>query len=98
MTLPVCIIIICIILIIFCGYRILYREEDNREDKTISLLNIILLTIIFTISFLDLLAINYPKPTAIDVYRGKTELNVTKTFTNDSIIKCDSSVVFKTLK
>lgn len=93
MTLPVCIIIICIILIIFCGYRILYRE-----DKTISLLNIILLTIIFTISFLYLLSINYPEPTAIDVYRGKTELNVTKTFTNDSIIKCDSSVVFKTFK
>lgn len=93
MTLPVCTIIICIILIIFCGYRILYRE-----DKSVSLLNIVFLTIIFTISFLHLLAINYPKPTAIDVYRGKTELNVTKTFANDSIIKCDSSVVFKTLK
>ncbi len=96
MTLIVCIIIICIILIIFCGYRILYREEDNREDKAISLVNIIVLTIIFTTSFLYLL--DYQKPTAIDVYRGKTELNVTKTFTNDSIIKCDSSVVFKTLK
>lgn len=35
-------------------------------------------------------------PSALDVYRGKTELKINKTYENDSIIvECDSVVVFK---
>lgn len=34
-------------------------------------------------------------PTALDVYRGKTELQVNKIYKNDSIVSCDSIVIMK---
>lgn len=34
-------------------------------------------------------------PQAIDVYRNKTELKITKVVENDTIIRSDSTVVFK---
>lgn len=36
-----------------------------------------------------------PQPTALDVYRGNTELQIKKTYINDTIEKCDTIVVFK---
>lgn len=54
---------------------------------------------IFMITFIGSifvgLAIWSHEPKAIDVYRGKTELKVTTTYENDSIIKRDSLVIFK---
>ena len=34
-------------------------------------------------------------PTALDVYRGKTVLNINLTYQNSNVIECDSIVTFK---
>ena len=42
--------------------------------------------------------LNYKYPQAIDVYRNNTELVVTTTVKNDTIIECDTTVIFKKAK
>lgn len=41
------------------------------------------------------ISISFNNIPAIDVYRGKTELKITKTIVNDQLIHCDSTVVLK---
>lgn len=40
-------------------------------------------------------SITFNNISPIDVYRGKTELKITKTIVNDQLIYCDSVVVLK---
>lgn len=41
------------------------------------------------------ISITFNNISPIDVYRGKTELKITKTIVNDQLIHCDSIVVLK---
>ena len=52
---------------------------------------IFLLSLIMGIVF----AVSVSPPTAIDVYRGRTKLQITETVIGDSIVKKDSTVIFK---
>lgn len=61
----------------------------NRElNTTLSLLLMLL-------SFLAGVFCCYLEPKAIDVYRGKTKLQVTQTIKDSKVIKSDTTVVFK---
>lgn len=92
-------VILAFITIIIAGwYAYDTTESENVKKRNKSLV----LTIIFyTISIqLFSLAINNSldkqNPSALDVYRDKTELKINKTYENDSIVvECDSMVVFK---
>lgn len=47
--------------------------------------------------FAGIAAINFgvnPKPSALDVYRGKTELQITKKVVNNTEVSADSIVVY----
>ena len=35
------------------------------------------------------------EPTAIDVYRGKTDIEIQHTIVNDDTVSCDTTVIFK---
>lgn len=88
-------VVIFVVIVIILGF-IIYGLIIF-DDKLIRYC-LIMLYSIFVILFVGLV-INYSQrevPTALDVYREKTDLQINKTFKNDSIlIKCDSVVVFK---
>lgn len=58
-------------------------------------LNIILSLLLIILTFLIGVFCCYLEPKAIDVYRGKTKLQVTQTIKDSKVIKSDSTVVFK---
>lgn len=88
-------IISLVIWIILCWQ--ICSEKYNNKDRCgiLFVYNIFfILTNIFLTSIISKHTIK--KPTALDVYRDKTELQITKTMINDSIVeKCDTIVVFK---
>ena len=88
------------ILALLCAGKIV--SNNNEIDKGSWLFGY---TIFFTLFFTALGVIvsesckPIHEPTAIDVYRGLTELQIEKTYKSDSILtKCDSIVVFKNEK
>lgn len=88
--------IICLI-VWFTLYCLICSTKCDNKDRGGFL---VLYNIFFILTFSLLSAIIGNKmtkqPSALDVYRGKTELKITKTIMNDSIIeKCDTIVVFK---
>lgn len=84
--------IICLILLIYVDYRIVICDDDI--DARIGYLACSM-TLVMLLTTLSYIYIDSKHPSALDVYRGKTELEITKTFVNDSINKCDTIVVFK---
>lgn len=51
---------------------------------------------IFLLSFiLGIIFTTSVEPTAIDVYRGRTKLQITETIINSKVVKKDSTVIFK---
>lgn len=58
---------------------------------------VIIGTFCATITFmLGLISLDYERnPSAIDVYRGKTELKITGTYKDSIFIPTDSTVIFK---
>lgn len=95
----VILVILAIIAILIAGwYAYDTTESENVKKRNKSFV----VTIIFyTISiqlFSSAMQISLDKqnPSALDVYRDKTELKINKTYENDSIVvECDSMVVFK---
>ena len=80
-------------------FGILTIEDENNVKRAIYL-------ILFTFAMGGLLVMIFMliisakndiiSPTALDVYRGKTELQVNKIYKNDSIlVGCDSIVIMK---
>lgn len=80
-------IILLIISIIALALILWYERKENTE------LSFVWLTIMFSCLALSSLVslINYNEPTALDVYRGKTTLEITY---RDSVA-IDSTVVYK---
>jgi hypothetical protein len=54
-----------------------------------------LLTIMLVPGVMELVLEKHPIPSAIDVYRGKTDLEIQYTIKNNDTISCDTTVVFK---
>lgn len=80
-------ILLLIISVITLAFMACYEQEERKE------IYLVLLTIMFScLLVVSLFAlINYNKPTALDVYRGKTTLEITY---RDSVA-IDSTVVYK---
>ena len=90
-------VIVCIIsfFLSLCFWGALAKDEPKKDLYALGLY----MTSSLTMSILIATAIyTNPIPSAIDVYRGKTELKINKEMVNDSIVKCDSIVVFKDIK
>lgn len=64
---------LCLLAILFSFMSFVLSNKDNRLRKRISAT----LVIIFVAALYVLLVINISKPKAIDVYRGKTTLEIT---------------------
>ena len=64
---------LCFLAILFSFMSFALSNEDNRLRKNISAT----LVIIFVVALYVLLIISVSKPKAIDVYRGKTTLEIT---------------------
>lgn len=64
---------LCLLAILFSFMSFVLSNEDNRLRKRISAT----LVIIFVAALYVLLVISVCKPKAIDVYRGKTTLEIT---------------------
>lgn len=64
---------LCLLAILFSFMSFVLSNEDNRLRKNISAT----LVIIFVAALYVLLVISVSKPKAIDVYRGKTTLEIT---------------------
>lgn len=64
---------LCLLAILFSFMSFVLSNEDNRLRKSISAT----LVIIFVAALYVLLVISVSKPKAIDVYRGKTTLEIT---------------------
>ena len=63
------------------------------SDNTSSIVGTFFSTVIFMIG---LVILDYEgNPSAIDVYRGKTELKITGTYKDSIFIPTDSTVIFK---
>lgn len=74
------------------------NKYDNKDRSGIIILYtiVIVFAIILLSATISIIEGDNKQPKAIDVYRGMTELEITKTYLNDTIIqKCDSVVVFK---
>lgn len=89
--------ILCVIVDATLFWKICSEKYNNIDRaSTLFLQNVI---VMLTFIFLSAIIGNYTNtkiPTALDVYRGKTELQITKTMINDSIVeKCDTIVLFK---
>lgn len=74
-------------------------EQYDNKDRSGLLFLYTIVTILCLIFSAALMSNNEDKqPTALDVYRGKTELKVKQTIINDSIVEqTDSIVIFKKL-
>lgn len=58
--------------------------------------NIVFSFIFCLLSFaMGIILVASVEPTAIDVYRGKTKLQITETVINSKVVKKDSTVIFK---
>ena len=95
----VILIILAIITSMIAGWYA-YNTTDSESVKKRN--KSLVLTIIFYTISIQLfssaiqISLDKQKPSALDVYRGKTELKINKTYENDSIVvECDSMVVFK---
>ncbi len=92
----VLLIVISFALVLFLGIKVIDEEKLSLRASYLTLFMLVLtgfLTTLF-ISFMN--SMNDITPTALDVYRGKTELQVNKIYKNDSIlVSCDSVVVMK---
>lgn len=91
---------IILIIIILTVLAVLFYAIIAIDDSSIRGMFLILYSILFCL--LTGIIFDYGNensincPTALDVYRGKTDLQINKTVKNDSIlIKCDSVVVYK---
>lgn len=93
MKLVLGILCIAIMVIISIGMVKDTPHSDGVEARSIggglSLLTSFILAFYFIFSYFD------PSPSALDVYRGNTELKITKIIVNDKITNTDSIVVWK---
>ena len=99
-TLEIITLIICIITITSTVFFMCNLEDKKTltPNKAQSFLNITLILGIFTGLFICCTLYEKTKtiePTALDVYRGKTILNINLTYQNGNVIECDSIVTFK---
>ena len=84
-----------------CYWNISSYLEDRKTltpSKAQSFLNIALILGMFTGLFICCVLyerIKTIEPTALDVYRDKTILNINITYQDGNIIECDSTVTFK---
>lgn len=83
--------IICVFGIIVFWYHLVIKDS-NKNNCALGLVISSILTFACLISLV--LKCN-TIPEAIDVYRGKTELKIRKEIIDNSVVKCDSIVVFK---
>lgn len=83
-------------LVLFFGVKVIDEEKSPTRAEYLVLF-MIALTGFLTILFMTFISIknDITPPTALDVYRGKTELQVNKIYKNDSIVSCDSIVIMK---
>lgn len=65
------------------------RKEDSTVDSFVSNFTI------FVSGMLIGVLILCREPSAIDVYRGKTQLQITETTSSGKVIQRDSTVVYK---
>lgn len=82
----------------FLFFKIAGKLDNGREGGLLLLYTIVtaflmvsLVSIIETINTDNVKS----KPTALDVYRGNTDIQTIKTLINDSIVEIDTIVVFK---
>ena len=90
-------IIFTIIVLIIAEGVLFFKISEKCSDGGGSLFLYTIITIILGAFLAGLMECCLePQPTALDVYRGNTELQIKKTFVNDTIVeKCDTIVVFK---
>lgn len=94
-TLIICIITITSIVFFMCN---LEDKKTLTPSKAQSFLNFTCFLSVLTGIFIN--SVLYEKkldttPTALDVYRDKTILNINITYQDGNIIECDSTVTFK---
>lgn len=87
------ILIVCFFLSLYF-WDVLTRDDVRKEVYAWGLYSTSSIVAI-AITGIFVLVANTSTPNAIDVYRGKTELKINKEVINDSIVKCDSIVIFK---
>ena len=94
-------IVLLIFLILICGIRVINAIEDPKRDKPLDfvcLVGIIIFSILLgvLVTTLNDLSehseeVEKTKPTAIDVYKGKTSLRIVY----EDSVAVDSTVIFK---
>lgn len=82
---------VCIITVLIIGIALIMDENTSKLQKGEGSFFIFIAGVC---TFLLLILI-FPKPSAIDVYRGKTTLEITETIRDSVVIDRDSVVVWR---
>lgn len=86
--------VILFMLLIIAVFILLIYNRSNFKGESLDFA-ICLSILSFIIGALVCANIYKSKPLAIDVYRGKTELEITETTRDSTVVSRDSIVVFK---
>ena len=88
------VVVLVIAVVLFYDFRITKRYGQNASTTFSHGILIGALTTIMLAPGVMTLVLE-KDPTAIDVYRGKTDLEIQYTIRNNDTISCDTTVVFK---
>ena len=85
--------IICFLIIFIKAY--INSNFEPRESVVVSFMCGLIIAIIITFMLYIEIEKEYKQPSAIDVYRGNTDLDITYTIKNNDTISVDTLIIFK---
>lgn len=93
-----CIVLSISYLFILAALGAIYEANDNEKARLIIFRSVASCSFVVTFLLHIYTACDKDEPRAIDVYRGRTELEVTSKYKNEELVDKDTIVVFKNIK